>query len=63
MLNLDLTDEEVEVLRHVLESYLSDLRMEIADTDLLDFRNMLKDRKSVIRKVLEAMPVASEPVE
>ena len=63
MLNLDLTDEEVEVLRHVLESYLSDLRMEIADTDLLDFRNMLKDRKGVIRKVLEAMPVASEPVE
>ncbi len=63
MLNLDLTDEEVEVLRHVLESYLSDLRMEIADTDLLDFRNMLKDRKGVIRKVLEAMPVASEAVE
>jgi hypothetical protein len=63
VLNLDLTDEEVEVLRHVLESYLSDLRMEIADTDLLDFRNMLKDRKGVIRKVLEAMPVASEAVE
>ena len=63
MLNLDLTDEEVEVLRHVLESYLSDLRMEIADTDLLDFRNMLKGRKGVIGKVLEALPVASEPVE
>ena len=63
MKQLELDDEHAVMLREVLESYLSDLRIEIADTDLLDFRNMLKGRKGVIGKVLEALPVASEPVE
>ena len=34
------------MLREVLENYLSDLRMEIADTDSMDFREGLKHRKS-----------------
>ncbi len=63
VVDLNLDHDEIEVLRHVLESYLSDLRMEIADTDLLDFRTMLKNRKAVIRKVLESLPELAEPVE
>lgn len=55
MIQLDLTAEEQEILRTVLESYHSDLRMEIADTDSQDFREMLKERKAVVRKVLEAL--------
>ncbi len=55
MLELDLTEQERDMLRHVLESYLSDLRMEIADTDRQDFRDMLKGRKAVIQKVLGAL--------
>jgi hypothetical protein len=39
----------------VLKSYLSDLRMEIADTDRQDFRDMLKERKAVIGKVLTTL--------
>ncbi len=59
MLKLELASDEIEVLRYVLESYLSDLRMEIADTDRMDFREGLKHRKRVIQKVLEALPALS----
>jgi hypothetical protein len=54
MLQLDLTDEEHEILVQLLEESLSDLRMEIADTDLYDYREMLKRRKEAIMKVLQA---------
>ena len=55
MIQLDLDDQERETLGTVLKSYLSDLRMEIADTDRQDFRDMLKERKAVIGKVLTAL--------
>ncbi len=55
MINLDLTKEENDILAMVLESYLSDLRMEIADTDSMDFRESLKKRKDVLKKVLETL--------
>ena len=54
MLQLDLTDEEHEILVQLLEESLSDLRMEIADTDQYDYREMLKRRKEAIMKVLQA---------
>jgi hypothetical protein len=61
MIQLDLTGEEVRILAEILESSHSDLRMEIADTDSMDFRNMLKQRKAVVAKALEALghPVIS----
>jgi hypothetical protein len=52
MVHIELKPTEAEVLKTVLESYLSDLRMEIADTDSMDFREMLKARKMVLRKVV-----------
>jgi len=52
MVHLKLEPTEAEVLRMVLESYLSDLRMEIADTDSMDFREKLKARKAVLRKIV-----------
>ncbi|HWC06871.1 MAG TPA: hypothetical protein VG799_06445 [Gemmatimonadota bacterium] len=55
MIQLDLDDQDRETLVTVLKSYLSDLRMEIADTDRQDFRDMLKERKGVIGKVLTAL--------
>lgn len=57
MVHIDLESGECAILRHVLESYLSDLRMEIAHTDSFDFRDMLKERKAVIRKVLGELEV------
>ena len=55
MINLDLTNEENDILAMVLENYLSDLRMEIADTDSMDFRESLKKKKEVLKKVLETL--------
>jgi hypothetical protein len=55
MLQLDLNPQELGILEHVLDSYLSDLRMEIADTDRLAFRERLKERKAVLVRVLDAI--------
>lgn len=55
MITLELTQDEREHLVEVLTSALSDLRMEIANTDSQDFREMLKSRKLVLVKVLEAI--------
>lgn len=58
MFQLDLVPEEAQMLREMLEDYLSDLRMEIADTDRKDFREVLKLRKEVILKVLATLQPA-----
>ncbi len=58
-LALDLTTHEQEILRELLEQHLSDLRMEIADTERLEFRDMLKERKEVIRKILDVIPATT----
>ncbi|MGD8867840.1 MAG: hypothetical protein PVI01_09420 [Gemmatimonadales bacterium] len=55
MIQLDLSDEERRDLLQLLEDVLSDLRMEIADTDSMDFRDKLKRRKEVIGKVIGAL--------
>jgi hypothetical protein len=52
MVHLHLEPTDAEVLRMVLESYLSDLRMEIADTDSMDYREKLKERKKVLRSIV-----------
>lgn len=55
MIHIELNDEDAGVLTAVLESYLSDLRMEIADTDRLAFREMLKDRKAALHRILKSL--------
>ncbi len=55
MIQLDLNAQEKEYLIEALESYLSDLRYEIADTDSMDFREQLKAKKNALEKVLAAL--------
>src|SRR5207245_6030023 len=55
MAQLSLTDKEGETLTKALEAYLSDLRMEIGDTDAHDFREGLKQEESVITRLLERL--------
>lgn len=52
MLTLDLTAKELEILEHVLEDYVSDVGMEIANTDRLEYRDMLKGRKALVQRIL-----------
>ena len=42
-------------LYNLLSNYVSDLRMEIADTDRQDFREMIKQRKDILQKVIDAL--------
>ncbi len=52
MVKIEVTAEEAEDLRAILENYLSDLRMEIVDTDSPDYREMLKKRRDFIARLV-----------
>jgi hypothetical protein len=55
MAQLTLTDEEAGTLRRVLEEYVSDLRMEIVDTDSMDFREHLKREEAFLKRLIEQL--------
>jgi len=50
-MQLELDSNEAETLVRALESYLSDLSMEIADTDLKDYRDGLKAKRDTLRGI------------
>jgi hypothetical protein len=52
---LELTQPEAELLREIAEEWLSDLRMEIASTDRLDYREALKWKESLLRDVVQRL--------
>ncbi|HET7694029.1 MAG TPA: hypothetical protein VFM44_13170 [Gemmatimonadota bacterium] len=58
-MEIPLDRDEMRILRTVLENELSDLRMEIADTDRKEFRDLLTRRKAVLQKVVEALSSAA----
>jgi hypothetical protein len=49
---LTLTSEEASVLHEVLDNYVSDLRMEISNTDSMDFRERLKTKKVFLERLI-----------
>jgi len=55
MAEITLTDNEKEALILLLEGSLSDLSFEIADTDRKNFRDQLKARRDLLRKVLDSL--------
>ncbi len=55
MIYLDLTRSEVGTLVAMLECDLSELRMEIGNTDSQDFRDTLKAKKAVLTKVIDML--------
>ncbi|MGA1843342.1 MAG: hypothetical protein ACMUIS_02130 [bacterium] len=52
MVLINFSSEELTMLKEILESYLSDLRMEIADTDGKDFRDVLKKREHFLNEMI-----------
>lgn len=52
MAQLELTVEEQEILAEALESFISDLRAEIAGTERMALRDVLKNQEQVLRRVL-----------
>jgi hypothetical protein len=55
MVRIELSAEEAEELSAIMENYLSDLRMEIVDTDSQDFREGLKKRKELLIRLVDQL--------
>lgn len=55
MPTFEFTPEELELLREILTSDLSELRMEIVDTDNSRFKDGLKHRKQIMMDILEKL--------
>jgi len=49
---IQLAEEEAAVLRSVLEDYISELRMEVANTDSMDFREDLKRKEEILKALV-----------
>jgi hypothetical protein len=58
MVQLKITEEERELLMELLENDISDLRMEIADTDRREYREMLKNREALMKKIQQRLEQA-----
>jgi hypothetical protein len=52
MPDLRLSDDDASELREVLTSYVSDLRMEIADTDDFALRQRLKATEALLKRLI-----------
>jgi hypothetical protein len=55
MAQITLTQEEATTLRGALSSYVSDIRMEIANTDSWQWRQNLKREAVLLKKLLEQL--------
>ncbi len=57
MFDIQLSAEETEMLRKILETYLSDLRVEIGGTEVKDVRETLKQEEEFIKELLRRLQV------
>lgn len=55
MLNISLETKEQEILAWALKSAVSDLGAEIADTENMEFRQDLKERKAVLQSIIRQL--------
>ncbi|HSM15765.1 MAG TPA: hypothetical protein VK845_02050 [Gemmatimonadales bacterium] len=54
-MQLTLTPDQASMLHEILASYLSDLRMEISNTDSMDFRERLKAKEVFLKGLLDQL--------
>jgi hypothetical protein len=52
---LELDDKEKEVLKHAIQTYLSDLREEVVKTEAHQWKRDLHAEEDVIKKILEKL--------
>jgi hypothetical protein len=52
-MRIELTESQARVLEEILQSAMSDMRMEIADTDNSDFKAKLRSEKEVLQAILD----------
>ncbi len=52
---LNISERGKDILIKALENYISDMNMEIADTDQMDFRDSLKSKRTVLKKLISEL--------
>jgi hypothetical protein len=57
MVRLDLDNEETMVLSNLLEECVGDLNHQIARTERSEYREMLKTRQDLLKKILSRLRV------
>ncbi len=55
MFELQLTPEEKETLTNILNGFLSDLRMEIVDTDSSQYKDELRHERETVNNLLNKL--------
>ena len=55
MIKIELDSQEAQVLKEILERYLSDLRMEIAATEEKEWRDKLKEREDFLKRLISQL--------
>jgi hypothetical protein len=60
MLHIDLTLEERTLMEEMLDAYLTDLRGEISATHSHEYKEDLKKREVLLRKIIAAVHEAKE---
>ncbi len=55
MVHIELDYEGTEMLKEILGSHLSELRMEVAHTDRKEFREFLEKRKKFLEHLLQEL--------
>lgn len=60
MANIELSPEENELLERIVRSYLSELRMEIADTDQSSFKEGLRKEQDMLNGLIEKLESAAK---
>ena len=62
MVELRLSEEKAALLTEILESDLGDLRMEIARTDSMEYREKLKERAELLRETIRELSARPAPI-
>lgn len=60
MYTITLNDEERNLLAEVLQETISELRMEIADTDSHDYRAQLHKREDMLKAMVKRISTVAE---
>lgn len=55
MTQLEIDEEERQILLQLLDTCISDLRMEISNTDNINYKDMLKHRKDILIKLQQVI--------
>ena len=55
MPTFEISDDEREILLKALKNYISELRMEMADTDSSFFREDLKKQRDTLQNVIDKL--------